>query len=100
MDAEGDLTDWDRLRALTEEEIDEAIRHDPDTFALEAGEVPPFQCMIFKDAQGMWRWRLIGSDGQAAADSPRSYADRDEVERAIRALRKAIVAGETEARAA
>lgn len=87
-------TDWKHIRDMTDAEIEEAIRQDPDTFTLEEGEVPPFQGLIFQDSQGKWRWRLIGPDGEAIADSPRSYADRDEIDRAIRALREAIVAGE------
>ena len=34
---EQSLTDWARLEALTEDEIAEAIRNDPDTFELEPG---------------------------------------------------------------
>ena len=98
---EEDLTDWDRVRALTDREIEEAIRDDPDTFALEEGDVPPFQGLIYRDREGKWRWRLLGPNGEAVADSPRGYADRAEVDRAIQALRKAIIAGEGEkARAA
>lgn len=87
-------TDWKHIRDMTDAQIEEAIRQDPDTFTLEEGEVPPFQGLIFQDPQGKWRWRLIGPDGEAIADSPRGYTDRDEVDRAIRALREAIVAGE------
>ncbi len=96
-DVEGDLTDWKRVRALTDEEIEEAIRNDPDTFALEEGEVPPFQGLTFRDPQGRWRWRLIGPSGEAIADSPRGYDDRSEVDRALRTLREAIVAGSAKA---
>jgi uncharacterized protein YegP (UPF0339 family) len=94
---EGDLTDWDRVHTLTDEQIEEAIRNDPDTFALEEGEVPPFQGLTFRDPHGRWRWRLIGPNGQAIADSPRGYDDRSEVDRALRALREAIVAGSAKA---
>jgi uncharacterized protein YegP (UPF0339 family) len=94
---EGDLTDWARVRALTDDEIEQAIRDDPDTFAMADGDVPPVRGLIFKDPQGLWRWRLIAPTGEAIADSPRGYSDRGEVDRAIRALRTAIVADEAKA---
>ena len=91
---ERDLTDWKRLRSLTDEEIESAIANDPDA---EPGSTASVQGLIFLDAEGAWRWRPITRDGEAIADSPTGYADRSEVDRAIKALRDAIMADSVKA---
>lgn len=37
------LTDWERLTALTDAEIDAAISNDPDSFTLNANEIARFR---------------------------------------------------------
>lgn len=86
----GDLTDWERLRGLTDEEIETAVATDPDSGFVTDDEIRPLRGLIFRDSQGKWRWRLIAPDGRPIADSPGSYADRADVDRAIQALRDLI----------
>jgi uncharacterized protein YegP (UPF0339 family) len=97
---EGDLTDWDRVRSLTDEDIEAAIADDPDASLGPDESRAAVRGLIFRDQEGAWRWRLIGANGEAIADSPKSYTDRAEVDRAITALRAAIVAAEDESKAA
>jgi uncharacterized protein YegP (UPF0339 family) len=94
---EDDLTDWRRLESLTDDEIETAVAMDPDSSLGDEGDVAVVRGLVFRDVKGGWRWRLVGPDGAAIADSPRSYSERSEVELAIRNLRQAILAGETRA---
>ena len=93
---EAGRTDWDRLRGMTDDEIEAAIAADPDA-DLSGGGNAAFQGLVFRDSTGEWRWRLVTPEGKAIADSPTSYADRSEVDRAIEALRKAMAAGRAKA---
>lgn len=97
---EGDLTDWDRVRALTDEDIEAAIANDPEASLGLDGSRSAVRGVIFKDKEGAWRWRLIGANGEAIADSPKSYTDRSEVDRAINTLRAAIIAADVQSKAA
>lgn len=94
---EGGRTDWDRLRGMTDDELEAAIAADPDSDLGATETDASFQGLIFRDSKGEWRWRLVTSDGRAIADSPTSYADRSEVDRAIETLRSAILAGQAKA---
>lgn len=94
---ERDRTDWARLRALTDDEIEAAIAADPDSDLGLDGEMGPVVGIIFKDMHGAWRWRLLDSDRTPIADSPRGYQTRDEVDAGLRALRAAMSADQAKA---
>ncbi|HEX5258480.1 MAG TPA: YegP family protein [Sphingomicrobium sp.] len=90
-------TDWERLRGITDEELEAAIASDPDASIAADGEIDPLATLVFKDPRGKWRWRLLGPDGKAIADSPRGYADRSDVDEALRKLRETMQAAEAKA---
>ena len=94
---ERDRTDWVRLRAMTDDELDVAIAADPDAALGPDGEMGPLVGVVFRDSHGEWRWRLLNSDRTPIADSPRSYSSRDEVDASIRALRTAMTADRAKA---
>jgi len=87
-----DRTDWERLRAITDEELEAAIAEDRDASISADGESGPIVGMVFKDSRGQWRWRLLNSAGEPIADSPHGYSSRDQVDKAIKELRQAITA--------
>jgi uncharacterized protein YegP (UPF0339 family) len=94
-----DRTDWQRVRALTDAQIDAAIESDPDTFAMDdkraATEKTPleFVYFIYSDGGGEWRWRLERSDGRVVAHGAEAYATQNDVTRAVAALRAAFRTG-------
>ena len=45
---------------------------------------------IYTDAPGVYRWRLLASDGQVMAASRESYTNREAIHRAIVALQASI----------
>lgn len=45
---------------------------------------------VYRDAAGLYRWRLIAKNGRIVADSGEGYADLDNAVRAVRAIKKAI----------
>ena len=91
-----DRTEWRRVRALTDEEIDAAIAADPDTFAMGEGlEGHPtnpwkFVYVTHSDKVGQSRWQLEGSDGRVLAYGAEAYPTRDDAARAVAALRTAF----------
>ena len=91
-----DRTDWERVRALTDEQIDAAIAADPDTYAM-GGELDQlrnnplkFVYSVYSDSAGEWRWRLEGSDGRILAYGAESYPSQSEAVRAVGAVRTAF----------
>jgi uncharacterized protein YegP (UPF0339 family) len=95
--SKGGRTDWERLRTITDEELESSIANDPDASLGPDGEMGRLAALVFRDTRGEWRWRLLGPDGRAIADSPRGYADRDDVDKAIRKLRETLRTAETKA---
>lgn len=92
---EGDLTDWERLRSLTEAAIEAAILHDPDTFPAEEADLARskgviHRYQIFSDVGGRWRWALRSIGGEVLAVGGESYASRDEVLQSIEEVRRAL----------
>jgi uncharacterized protein YegP (UPF0339 family) len=91
-----DRTDWQRVRALTDEQIDAAIAADPDTFAMgdglqgHQGNPLKFVYFIYSDKVGEWRWRLERSDGRVVAYGAETYVTQNEAARAVGALRTAF----------
>ena len=99
---EADLTDWQRLRSLTEDDIEAAMANDPDTFAFEEADVArqkgaTHRYQVFSDAGGRWRWALRSIDGTVLAVSGQSFASRDEVLQSIEDVRLALMGAGSEA---
>jgi uncharacterized protein YegP (UPF0339 family) len=103
-DAESDesLTDWARLRALTDEEIETAIAGDPDSYAIEQGEElgrkgASFRYQIYRDPGESWRWRLVSANGEILAVGGQGFPSRKAVAAAISSLRDALLGARSEA---
>ena len=98
MDAgsEDSRTDWARLKRLEDEEIDQAVASDADTYVVEGAQNvgragASYRYVIYRSKGGDWRWRLIDSAGQILAVSPGAYPSRKGIESALRSLRKALL---------
>lgn len=99
---EADLTEWQRLRSLTEEDIEAAITSDPDTFAVEEADIvrqigPRHRYEVFRDAGGCWRWALRSLGGEVLAVSGRGHASRSEALQSIEDVRLALIGAGSEA---
>ena len=95
-DRDGSRTDWVRLRALTDEEIELAIAADPDAYPVEETDLigrrkGSYSYQLYRDTAGNWRWALRSADGQVLAVSGKAFASRADAERAITELREAIL---------
>lgn len=92
-------TDWARVKALTDAEIDAAIACDPDAYALETethGRTgSAYHYEVFEETAGKYRWRLVGANGQAMALSHESYASKAAARKAIGAMRDALLGGKS-----
>lgn len=44
----------------------------------------------YRDAAGMWRWRLRAANGRIVADSAEAYASRRNIKRAVTATLDAV----------
>ena len=91
-------TDWAKLRALSDAEIDTAIAEDVGAYPLEAetlGRVESaYHYQIFRDGKG-YRWRLISAQGDVLANSPEAFLSKSAVTKAIAGLRAAILGGDS-----
>ena len=85
---EGDRTDWDRLRAMTDEQVEATIADDPDWTPFE--DIAMREAVV-DDGMGQWHWLLIGRDGREIARSPGDFADRAAAMDALAAFRQAMV---------
>ena len=95
-DRDGSATDWARLRALSDEEIETAIASDPDAYSIEEADLigrpkSSYSYLLYRDARGSWRWALRSADGQVLAVSGNSFDSREKAEFAISELREAIL---------
>ena len=95
-DRDGSRTDWARLRALGDEEIDRAIAADPDAYAIEETDLigrakGSYSYQLYRDAAGSWRWALRSAEGRILAVSGRSFGSREDAELATSELREAIL---------
>lgn len=91
------VTDWAKLKALGDVEIDAAIAADPDAYALDqevlgrAGSAYHYE--VYQSAVGRFRWRLLGADGRGLASSEHDFATKESARNAIVDLRKAMLGG-------
>lgn len=95
-------TDWERLRALTDDQLDAAIDLDPDSFAQTDIEKigrsgASANYLVYRDRAGKFRWRLRGANGDVLAVSPEGYATRQAVEDAIAQLRDVMLGARSKA---
>lgn len=94
---ESDQTDWARLRAISDADIEKAIAEDPDTFEVSPKNFEKdvgARYEVFKDAAGRYRWRLQNAAGVVIAKSAQSYSSKDAVMSAIASLRSVLLNGE------
>ena len=99
---EADSTDWQRLRSLTDEDLEAAIRNDPDSFPLEEADIvrqmgSRHRYEVFRDAGGCWRWALRSVGGEVLAVSGRAHASRSEALQSIEDVRLALIGAGSEA---
>jgi uncharacterized protein YegP (UPF0339 family) len=102
VDNKGSRTDWARLRALTDKEIETAIAADPDSYKLTNSDLlgrsgASFRYEIYQDARRDWRWRLLSADGDVLALGAQAYTSRKDVEAAILTLRDALLGARSKA---
>jgi uncharacterized protein YegP (UPF0339 family) len=102
VDNKASRTDWARLRALTDEEIETAIAADPDSYELTSSDLlgrngASFRYEIYKDSRRGWRWRLLSADGDVLALGAQAYSSRNDVEAAILMLRDALLGARSKA---
>ena len=92
-------TDWSRVSALSEAEIDDAIAADPDAYPLESEVLgrtsSSYHYKLFKDSAGKYRWSLIGVNGKVIAQSHENYASKTSARKAISGLRDALLGGKS-----
>lgn len=94
-------TDWDRVAALTDAEIDAAIAADTDCYALSELEVASSSTVAVSGGQasyvirrmenGRFRWFLISAKGEILAASYEAAATVEEAQAGIMALRTAAI---------
>jgi uncharacterized protein YegP (UPF0339 family) len=65
-------TDWARVDALTDADIEAALQDDPDAVLLEPYALGTF--VIYRDTDGLFRWHLSLPNGQLLASSSEGYA--------------------------
>jgi uncharacterized protein YegP (UPF0339 family) len=100
--SEESRTDWARLRALTDVEIEAAIAGDPDSYSFAQGEEigrkgASFRYQIYRDPGDSWRWRLLSAQGEILAVGGQGFPSRKDVQAAIAALREALIGARSEA---
>ncbi len=90
-------TDWAKVKALGDAEIDAAISADPDAYPLDretlgrAGSA--YQYVVFKVAERRFRWRLVGANGLSLASSEQDFPTAEAARGAIADLRRAVIGG-------
>jgi uncharacterized protein YegP (UPF0339 family) len=100
--SEESRTDWARLRALTDAEIEAAVAGDPDSYPIAQGEEigrkgASFRYQIYRDPGDTWRWRLLSAQGEVMAVGGQGFPSRKEVQAAIATLRDALLGARSEA---
>jgi uncharacterized protein YegP (UPF0339 family) len=100
--AEESRTDWARLRALTDAEIEAAIAGDPDSYSFEQSEEigrrgASYRYQIYREPGDSWRWRLLSAQGEVLAVGGQGFSSRREVRAAIASLRDAFLGARSEA---
>lgn len=88
-------TDWEHLKALTNDDIDAAIANDADAYALDTEVLgrsgSAYRYEVYQTAGSHFAWRLISSDGRIFATSDERFASKAEARRAIADVRAALL---------
>jgi len=93
-------TDWKRLAAQSEEEIERLARQDSDTIVLRDDELADLGARrgaerasyaIYRDKAGAFRWRLVHPSGRIIAEGGEAFETSEHAEAAIARLRNAIL---------
>ena len=87
---DGDRTDWVRLGALTDQQIDAAIEGNTDSFAMQTNQMSTARYSVYQDGAGQWRWRLTDAQGQILARSGGSFRSRSAATTALAVVRAAL----------
>lgn len=94
-------TDWHRVRALTDKDIDAAIASDPDSWAPDENELKrrpkPGHYQVYRDGTGKYRWRLLAADGSVVAEGAQAFATRKQMQEALDNLRFLMLSSRPEA---
>jgi hypothetical protein len=88
---EGDRTDWERLRRLTDEQNEANIASDFDSWPLD-DQARGYFFHVHPAGNGRWTWELIGRDGRVAARAPEDYESREAAETAALPLKENLKA--------
>jgi uncharacterized protein YegP (UPF0339 family) len=90
-------TNWSRVRGRSDEEIDTEISGDPDTYALESEVLgradSSYHYVVYRLADGQFRWKLLSADRKAVASSPDSFRTKAAALNAIAEVRAALLGG-------
>lgn len=82
----GDNTDWVRLDALSDKDIEVAAATDENSFSLAADA----HYVVAKDRQGGWNWKLVDAGGLIIATGGVSHASQAEARTALDRARAAV----------
>ncbi len=101
MAADGD-TDWNRVRALTDRDIDAAIADDPDAATLSDTEIARYQVAqvryeITHGTDDRFHWRMIDQHGAVMAQDGGGFGSRTAALAAVEAVRQAPLSAELKA---
>lgn len=95
VDNSKSATDWQRIKSLTDQDIDAAIAVDADAYAMvttqlghDAGR---YHYNLACDADANWYWQLVARDGRVLAESAARYPTREAVQDSIKELRSALL---------
>jgi uncharacterized protein YegP (UPF0339 family) len=95
VDHKASQTDWERIKGLSDAEIDAAIADDADTYALDSEVLgrtnSTYHYEVYRDVQGGYRWRLVAKDGKVLASSHSAFRSKNAVKSAIAGLRAALL---------
>lgn len=90
-DIDSGRTDWQRVKSLSDAEIDAAIATDSAAYGIETEllghKSGQYHYVIYRDETGAWRWKLQARDGTVLAEAPQGRASRKAVLASIAKLR-------------
>jgi uncharacterized protein YegP (UPF0339 family) len=95
VDSDASATDWQRIKALTDREIDAAIADDADSYAVSAmglgHQKGRYTYNLYRDKDGAWHWQVVAQDGRILAAAAGGLATRELAQAAIAELRSTLL---------